>query len=211
MRRAARILITVLSLAACAQDPAHQGPYAPGLAKSGPTVDPLIVAHRLMDAGEYELAQTAYSRAAVTQGMTPDILAGLGSANLALGRLGTAERLLRRAIESEEATPETWNNLGVVLAQDGQPEEALDLFDRAIGARPEAFRPCSSLPSQTMAKASLPRPLPVGSTSTRTAAAAIAASTALPPFAIIDRPACEASGCEVETMLRAKTGERRDA
>ena len=82
---------------------------------------------------------------------------------------------------------------------------------QAIGARPEALSPCSSLPSQTMAKASLPRPLPVGSTSTRTAAAAIAASTALPPFAIIDRPACEASGCEVETMLRAKTGERRDA
>ena len=131
MRRAARILITVLSLAACAQDPAHQGPYAPGLAKSGPTVDPLIVAHRLMDAGEYELAQTAYSRAAVTQGMTPDILAGLGSANLALGRLGTAERLLRRAIESEEATPETWNNLGVVLVEQGNFAEAEQFLRRA--------------------------------------------------------------------------------
>ncbi len=131
MRRAAWILITILSIAACAQDTAHQGPYAPGLAKSGPTVDPLIVAHRLMDAGEYELAQTAYSRAAVTQGMTPEILAGLGSANLALGRLGTAERLLRRAIMSEDATPEVWNNLGVVLVEQGNFAEAEQILRRA--------------------------------------------------------------------------------
>ena len=41
-------------------------------------------------------------------------------------------------------------------------------------------------------------------------AVAIAASTALPPFASIESPACAASGCEVVTTLSAKTAERRE-
>jgi hypothetical protein len=49
-----------------------------------------------------------------------------------------------------------------------------------------------------------------GSTIVIIAAAAIAASTALPPRWIMPSPACAASGCEVETMLRAKTGTRVD-
>ena len=55
-----------------------------------------------------------------------------------------------------------------------------------------------------------PRPLLQGSTSIITAAVAIAASTALPPCCIALSPAWAASGCEVETMLRAKTGSRAD-
>jgi hypothetical protein len=47
-----------------------------------------------------------------------------------------------------------------------------------------------------------------GSTSVITAAAATAASTALPPAAIMRKPACAASGCEHDTMLRANTGRR---
>ena len=41
-----------------------------------------------------------------------------------------------------------------------------------------------------------------------TAAAAMAASTALPPCQSMRSPACAASGCEGETALRAKTGMR---
>ena len=40
------------------------------------------------------------------------------------------------------------------------------------------------------------------------AAAAIAASAALPPCRSMSKPACAASGCEVATMLRPNTGER---
>ena len=40
------------------------------------------------------------------------------------------------------------------------------------------------------------------------AAAASAASTALPPFHSIRNPACAASGCDVDTTLRANTGMR---
>ena len=76
------------------------------------------------------------------------------------------------------------------------------------GAGPDEFRPCNSLPSQRMAKESLPRPLLTGSQIVIAAAAAMAASTALPPFHIIRKPACAASGCEVEQTLRAITGMR---
>ena len=76
----------------------------------------------------------------------------------------------------------------------------------AAGERPEAFNPCNCPPSQTIANASDPIPLDTGSTSVSVIAGATAASTALPPSASIDRPACAASGCDVHTTLRAKTG-----
>src|SRR3569623_697862 len=79
---------------------------------------------------------------------------------------------------------------------------------QAAGAVPDAFKPCNCLPSHKIANASLPRPQDTGSTTVSAAAAAIAASTALPPFNSMRRPACAASGCEVETALRAKTGMR---
>ena len=60
-----------------------------------------------------------------------------------------------------------------------------------------------------MQKASDPRPLLQGSTSVMQAAAAMAASTALPPACITRNPAWAARGCEVDTMLRAKSGLRR--
>lgn len=81
---------------------------------------------------------------------------------------------------------------------------------QAAGATPEEFRPCSSLPSQMMAKQSPPRPQETGSTSTMVAAAAMAASTALPPLSSMRRPAWAASGCEVDTTLRANSGMRME-
>ena len=58
------------------------------------------------------------------------------------------------------------------------------------------------------AKASVPRPLLHGSTIVITAAAATAASTALPPAVQHAQAAWAASGWEVATMLRANTGVR---
>src|SRR5690606_33900292 len=81
---------------------------------------------------------------------------------------------------------------------------------QAAGATPEEFSPCSSLPSQTMAKQSPPRPQETGSTSTMVAAAAIAASTALPPLSSMRRPACAANGWDVDTTLRANSGIRNE-
>ena len=87
--------------------------------------------HRLMQAGEYELALEAFTRAAAEQGMTADVVSAIGTANLGLGRLGQAETLLRRAVKQDEAIPETWNNLGVVLMERGKYAEAEQIFRRA--------------------------------------------------------------------------------
>ena len=76
----------------------------------------------------------------------------------------------------------------------------------SAGEWPEAFRPTSFDPSHRMQKASAPMPFMVGSTTVMAMALAIAASTALPPRAIMRRPAVAARCCEEATTLAAKTG-----
>lgn len=107
-------------------------PYAPGTAE-GEGVDGLIVGHRLMAAGEYELALKAYYRAAGKQGATVDVLSAIGSADLKLGRLGQAEQMLRRATEKDPRFVPAWNNLGVVLMESNKPAEAARVFQIAYG------------------------------------------------------------------------------
>ncbi|MCM2560609.1 tetratricopeptide repeat protein [Lutimaribacter sp. EGI FJ00015] len=127
-------LIATLVLAACSTGglDSSRGPYAPGPKPGALAVDGLLVGHRLIQAGEFELALEAYSRAALERGTGDvDVLSGLGTANLGLGRLGQAEQLLRRAIDTENAIPETWNNLGVVLMEQGNVAEAEQVFRRA--------------------------------------------------------------------------------
>jgi len=131
MIRTGVVLTFVIALTACSEEAPQDNPFAPGVAAHGDAVDGLVVGHRLMDADEYELAIDAYSRAALEHGMTADVLSGLGSANLGLGRLGTAERLLRDALEKDERSPEIWNNLGVVLMEKGETSEAAQAFRRA--------------------------------------------------------------------------------
>lgn len=105
--------------------------FAPGVA--GPARgDQMVVGARLMDAGEYELALKAFTRAAAQQGLNSRTLTAIGSANLGLGRLGQAERLLRRAVKEDEDNAAAWNNLGVVLMEKGAYPEAAQVFRRAF-------------------------------------------------------------------------------
>jgi len=107
-------------------------PFAPtGHPKRGESVDGLLVGHRLMAAGEYELALKAYYRAAGEHGMTADVYSALGSANLKLGRLGQAETMLRKAVKADQKFPPAWNNLGVVLMERGKIAEARQVFRTA--------------------------------------------------------------------------------
>ena len=69
-----------------------------------------------------------------------------------------------------------------------------DAGSSAAPDRPLPFTPCSRLPSHTIANASPPRPLVVGSNTVSAAAVAIAASTALPPARSVSSPACAARG-----------------
>lgn len=113
---------------------APDSPYAPGTYDAfEDLVDGLIVGHRLTAAGEHELALKAYKRAAIEHGFTVDVLSAIGSANLQLGRLGQAEKLLRRATQVDVNFAPAWNNLGVVLMETGQISEAARVFQIAFG------------------------------------------------------------------------------
>ncbi|OCX65901.1 hypothetical protein BFP70_07135 [Thioclava sp. SK-1] len=133
LTRVCLVTVLALGLSACSSggfSAANDSPYAPGAAE-GESVDGLLVGHRLMAAGEYELALRAYYRAMVDQGATVDTLSAIGSANLKLGRLGQAEQILRRATEADQTFVPAWNNLGVVLMERGKTAEAARVFRTA--------------------------------------------------------------------------------
>lgn len=126
--------ILSIGLVACsAGDPRRpdDSPFAPGVDVSKATENSAEVGHRLVQAGQYELALDAFNRAALEDGLTAEILLGFGSANLGLGRLGQAEKLMLRAIDQDENWPEAWNNLGVVLMEQGKTAEAQQIFQKA--------------------------------------------------------------------------------
>ncbi len=127
----AMIFLTLFSGVVSCTDVAPDGPYAPGIDTKGEAVDGVEVGNRLLEAGEFELALDAYTRAALEQGMSHDVLIGIGTANIGLGRLGQAEDQLRRATREHPNSAEAWNNLGVVLMETGQTPEAVQVFRKA--------------------------------------------------------------------------------
>ena len=143
-------LLAPAALAACVPfqgeriDPAFQGlAPPPGTATLDGGVDGMIVGDRLMAAGEYDLALRAYYRAAAENGTDATVLMAIGSASLALGRLGQAEDTLRGAVELMPDEPVAWNNLGVVLMEQGNYGEARQIFTRAFAldsGRSDAIR-----------------------------------------------------------------------
>jgi Flp pilus assembly protein TadD len=91
------------------------------------------VGHRLIAAGEYELAIKSFNRAALERGtLDAEILSGLGTANMQLGRFGQAGSLLKRAVELDDAQPVDFNNYGVLLMEQGKTSEAVQYFRRAF-------------------------------------------------------------------------------
>lgn len=111
--------------------PADGAVFAPGPAGER-DIDGLLVGHRLMEAGEYELALRAYSSATAKQGFNVDTLSALGSATLKLGRLNQAEDLLRQAVDEDPDFAAAWNNLGVLLMEKREYGEARQVFRRAF-------------------------------------------------------------------------------
>lgn len=111
--------------------PDQLGPAPKGLDVPD-AVDGLIVGHRLMAAGEYDLALREYHRGAATHGASVDVLSAIGSANLRLGRIHQAEQDLRRALEQDQTFVPAHNNLGVTLAEQGKWGEAQLHFRNAF-------------------------------------------------------------------------------
>jgi tetratricopeptide (TPR) repeat protein len=138
MRAAVMAALTLGALGACSGGPqlarGAGGVYAPGVDEGSPGSDQIEVGHRLMQAREHQLALEAYMRAAAQHGLSPDVLAAMGSANLRLGRLNQAETLLRRAVAEDGMFVPAWNNLGVLLMEQRRYGEAAEVFRRAYAA-----------------------------------------------------------------------------
>lgn len=129
--RAVAAIMLAAAAAGCGGGTLGDG-AVPGIARGERAVDGLTVGHRLMAAGEHELALRAYLRAAAEEGANADVLSAIGSANLSLGRLGQAELILRRALELDPDFVPALNNLGVVLMEKGETGEARRVFQRAF-------------------------------------------------------------------------------
>ncbi|MEM9797969.1 MAG: hypothetical protein AAF919_15865 [Pseudomonadota bacterium] len=108
----------------------------PPVARDGLAVDPLIVGDRLLAAGEPDAALDSYRRAALQYGLTADVKAAMAGANLALGRLGQAERQLRSVVAERPRDASAANNLGVVLLERGETSEAHAMFRTAFALQP---------------------------------------------------------------------------
>ncbi|MCL4675534.1 MAG: tetratricopeptide repeat protein [Pararhodobacter sp.] len=124
----------LLALVACQSTSAGFSPD--GLAghalSQADDVDGLLVGHRLMAAGEFELALRAYYRSMAQDGPTVDALSAIGSANLRLGRLGQGEQMLRRALDLDAEFVPALNNLGVVMVERREWGQAAHLFRNAF-------------------------------------------------------------------------------
>ncbi|WP_425083871.1 tetratricopeptide repeat protein [Ruegeria profundi] len=132
LRRSFQAIMVFAMVASCTEASLSDDLDAPGIDPTGQAADNITVGNRLMAAGEYELALDSFTRAALEQGMTPQVLTSLGTANLGLRRLGQAETLLRRAVEDDTDWPIAWNNLGVLLMETRQYPEAEQVFRRAF-------------------------------------------------------------------------------
>ncbi len=131
LRNSLKAIAVLAAVASCTEPGSQNGPFPPGVDPQGQSEDGVEVGNRLMEAGQFELALDAFTRAALEDGMTTEILTSMGTANLGLKRLGQAETLLRRAVEDDPDWPVAWNNLGVLLMETGEYAEAAQVFRRA--------------------------------------------------------------------------------
>ena len=127
------ILATTLALTACTPGGQSLWPSASVDAQQQAQGQATLqTGHRLMAAGEYQMAYDAYILAASRLGLTAELRNAIASASLRLGRLNEAEQQLRRVLELDDSSAEAWNNLGVVLMGKGEFAEARQVFRRAF-------------------------------------------------------------------------------
>lgn len=91
-----------------------------------------VLGESLRHQGLGEQAVEAYRQAlALAPGM-PSIINNLAVGLAGLGNTGEAKKYLREVIELDPADPHPYNNLGVVLEFEGQDEEALRCYEKAV-------------------------------------------------------------------------------
>ena len=120
MSKYVALILTLMTVFACTEMPQKA------------SNQPLAEGHALMAAGDYENAIKKFRQAIAQNGLENGVLSAIGGAELKLGRLGEAERVLRTAIALNNNAAPAWNNLGVVLINTSRLAEAKRSFEIAL-------------------------------------------------------------------------------
>lgn len=87
--------------------------------------------------GRYDKSLSAYQKLEVVNKIaTPDTHQGIGLNQLALGHKDLAESRLKQAVKMDDRLWRSWNGLGLISAQNGQSDQALNYFNKAILLNP---------------------------------------------------------------------------
>lgn len=91
----------------------------------------------LEDAGEMDGALARYREALDADPNNTMVLSQIGRLSIRLGRYSEAVRALQQAIAVSADNPDIMNDLGVALTFDGQPQAAVELYDRLLQQFPD--------------------------------------------------------------------------
>ena len=85
--------------------------------------------------GDFEKAETYYTKAAASNGVHPDPYLGLATIAVQRGNLDAALTLYQKAVSIEESD-KALAGLGLVKMEMGDHAEAFDWFEKAVGRNP---------------------------------------------------------------------------
>ncbi|HEX5244934.1 MAG TPA: tetratricopeptide repeat protein, partial [Tepidisphaeraceae bacterium] len=87
--------------------------------------------------GYLDQAAASFTQVIATDPGNADAYYNLGTLRLAQNDLVHARQFLEQALQLKSEYPEAWNNLGMIAAQLGHPDEAIADFQKSLAQRPE--------------------------------------------------------------------------
>lgn len=100
----------------------------------------LSLGRALQDRGQFDEGDKVLRRALALFPSRFEPSSALGSLELERGHPALAEQWYRTSIERDPMIPNVWHNLGLALARQSRPQEALDAFQRALMLDPKQTR-----------------------------------------------------------------------
>jgi protein O-GlcNAc transferase len=91
----------------------------------------------LLETGQIEAAQAAYSEALKYWVNYPSAYSNLSNVARLMGHLSEAEAQARTALKLRPDFAEAWNNLGTALSEQGRCTEAINCYQQALTVNPE--------------------------------------------------------------------------
>lgn len=92
----------------------------------------------LQEKGDVKGASQRYEQLLASIPDDPQLLNIAACANFELGEIGKAEAQFRRAVKAHPDFVDAWNNLGLMLQQEGRHEDALDAYEKVRKLAPQA-------------------------------------------------------------------------